>query len=550
MKKKLFAAILACSFVFSMTACKGSSEKDSSDKKKAGNKTEETGSDESDASASEETSGSETNQTTESETTAETTTARPALCEVSGDYVLFGYYEQDGNLDNGPEPIEWQVLYSDEYSILLLSRYVLDGHAYNTNTSDYTWENSELRAWLNNDFLNSAFNEEEQTLIKSSTIMNFSNPAASIEGGNATQDKVFCLNIEEARQYFTFDNWYDDLYAGTCLDLTAEVTNYAAEHCTHWVWTEQQLESSKDYFDISRVLGLDVAPWWLRTPGGITVSGLGGISAQNPDDLDSTNVGVRPALYLVPNAVELPEKEQANNTTSEDGYILMGHYEQDGNLDNGPEPIEWIVIAEEDGKLLVMSRYILDGVPYHTEYTDVTWETCALRAFLNDDFYNTAFDADEQARILTTTVTNPDNARMSVPGGNDTEDKIFLLSMEEVEKYFTFTQWDDESMHGNCQLLMTDVTPYAKSKGVAQLVVKDEVFYGIEENDFYGLDDCGYTEDVLGQTFAPWWLRSPGIYSNTACMVTYIGHAGWDSFDRVVDDDEGVRPVMYITKEG
>ena len=550
MKNKIFAAILACSFVFSMTACKGSSEKDDSGKKKAKTTTEEkeTEPEESEASNPEETSGSETVASSETETTAEPTTARPALCEVSGDYVLFGYYEQDGNLENGPEPIEWQVLYSDEYGILLLSRYILDGHAFNQNTSEYTWENSELRAWLNNDFLNSAFNEEEQALIKSGTIMNFSNPVGPVEGGQATQDKVFCLNIEEVRQFFTFDNWYEDQYAGTCLDLTAEVTNYAAEHCTHWVWTEQQLESSKDYFDISRVLGLDVAPWWLRTPGGITVSGLGGISAQYPDKLDSQDVGVRPALYLVPNAVDLPEKEPENNTVMDGDYVVFGHYEQDGNLDNGPEPIEWIVLSDEDGKLLLMSRYILDGVPYHTDYTDVTWETCALRAFLNDDFYNTAFDADEQSRILTTTVTNPDNARMSTPGGNDTEDKLFLLSMEEVLEYFTFTEWDDESMHGNCQGLMTDATPYAISKGVAQIAVSDIIYYGSPDNEFGGLDSCGYTDDIIGQTYAPWWLRSPGIYSNTALMVTYIGHAGWDSFDRVVDDDEGVRPVMYITK--
>ena len=71
-------------------------------------------------------------------------------------------------------------------------------------------------------------------------------------------------------------------------------------------------------------------------------------------------------------------------------------------------------------------------------------------------------------------------------------------------------------------------------------------YYGTD--DFNGFDDSGYTDDVLGKTFAPWWLRSPGIQSNTALMVTYAGHAGWDSFDRVIDDDEGVRPAMYIYK--
>lgn len=548
MKKKIFAAILACSFVFSMTACNGNSEKDSSTKKKNETESEENETDEeaSDASSAVDTSASETEATAESETTAETATARPALCEVRGDYVVFGYYEQDGNLENGPEPIEWQVVSSDEYSILLLSRYILDAHAFNSDTSELNWENSELRAWLNNDFLNSAFNAEEQALIKQSTIMNFANPALDIPSGNATQDSIFCLSLEELRDNFTFENWQDELYGGSCLDLVAEVTPYAGENCTHWVWTEQQLESTKDYLDIDRLVGLDVGLWWLRTPGGIAVNSLGGVHTNDSEMVNDSCMGVRPALYLNPSAVTLPEKGPEDNTVTDDGYILMGHYEQDGNLENGPEPVEWIILSEDDEKYLVISRYVLDGVPYHTDYSAVTWENCALRDFLNNDFYNTAFDPTEQSRIIPVTNSNPDNATTSTPGGNDTQDKVFLLSMEEVMQYFNFTSWDDESMHGNCQALITDCTPYAESKGVARLVFDEDRYYGTD--DFNGFDDSGYTDDVLGKTFAPWWLRSPGIQSNTALMVTYAGHAGWDSFDRVIDDDEGVRPAMYIYK--
>lgn len=67
-------------------------------------------------------------------------------------------------------------------------------------------------------------------------------------------------------------------------------------------------------------------------------------------------------------------------------YIKFGHYEQDNDASNGKEAIEWEVLGYEDGELLLISRYILDAVPYNYEWTDVTWETCALRKWLNDDF--------------------------------------------------------------------------------------------------------------------------------------------------------------------
>ena len=228
-------------------------------------------------------------------------------------------------------------------------------------------------------------------------------------------------------------------------------------------------------------------------------------------------------------------------------YVVFGRYEQDGDTSNGPEPIEWVVLAEEDGRMLLISRYILDGVPYHTEYKDVTWETCSLRAWLNDDFYNSAFDAEEQSHILSTVISNPDNEYISVPGGNDTEDKLFLLSVDELLKYYEFNEWE-ESYHGNCQALITDLTPYAESKGVQRYVISDELYYGFSEPyESEGFESVGYTADVIGMSCAGWWLRSPGIQSNTATFVGGYGHAGWDCFDRVVDDDPGVRPVMYIS---
>ncbi|MBP3696995.1 MAG: hypothetical protein J6J45_05560, partial [Clostridia bacterium] len=64
-------------------------------------------------------------------------------------------------------------------------------------------------------------------------------------------------------------------------------------------------------------------------------------------------------------------------------YITFGSYEQDNDLSNGKEPIEWLVLDKQDGKVLVISKYALDAKPYNDEYVDVTWETCTLRSWLN-----------------------------------------------------------------------------------------------------------------------------------------------------------------------
>ncbi|MBR2524182.1 MAG: hypothetical protein IKE53_07085 [Clostridiales bacterium] len=176
------------------------------------------------------------------------------------------------------------------------------------------------------------------------------------------------------------------------------------------------------------------------------------------------------------------------------GYVTFGHYEQDGDESNGAEPIEWIVLSEEDGRTLLISRYILDYQPYNEEFADVTWETCTLRAWLNNDFLNAAFDASEQEQIITVTNSNPDNESPFgvAEGGNDTEDKVFLLSSDEADALFP-------------------------------------------NDDARAVDRCEW-----------WWLRSPGYISLRAAVVLTIGeiytHGHTVSFNYF---DHGVRPALW-----
>jgi TolA-binding protein len=115
----------------------------------------------------------------------------------------------------------------------------------------------------------------------------------------------------------------------------------------------------------------------------------------------------------------------------------FGSYEQDNNTSNGKESIEWQILEIQVNKILIISKYALDCQQYNTEQTDVTWENCTLRNWLNSTFINNAFSESEQSMIADTKVTADKNPNYSTNPGNDTTDKIFLLSRNEVNKYFT-----------------------------------------------------------------------------------------------------------------
>ena len=120
-------------------------------------------------------------------------------------------------------------------------------------------------------------------------------------------------------------------------------------------------------------------------------------------------------------------------------YVFFGKYpfEADGT----EWPIEWEVLANDGKKALLITKYGIDNVKYNEEDEDTTWETSSIRQWLNGTFINIAFNPLEQSKILATTVITADNVGESfdkkyhTKGGNDTTDKIFLLSLEEAKKY-------------------------------------------------------------------------------------------------------------------
>ena len=196
----------------------------------------------------------------------------------TGNIVSFGSYEQDNNISNGPEDIEWIVLTRDGDRALLISKHAL--YCIKDVKEEYPWETSDLRVWLNKIFLNDAFNVTEQLCIPTVKITMEKNTEYhfSIYGhsdpelGNNTYDKIFCLSISEVKQYFIFNP-----------DAECKPTAYAiAQGCS----------TNEDNGNCI---------WWLRTygsyhPKAATVKYNGGIDYGGHNNY--TGIGIRPALWV------------------------------------------------------------------------------------------------------------------------------------------------------------------------------------------------------------------------------------------------------------
>ena len=156
----------------------------------------------------------------------------------------------------------------------------------------------------------------------------------------------------------------------------------------------------------------------------------------------------------------------------------------------------------------MVSEYVLDSTTYHNESVNVTWETCSLRKWLNTEFYNTAFDDEEKRKIVETIKKNEVNPSYRINGGNDTKDRVFLLSIAEANRYFK-----------DSKLREVQPTAYAVSRGA----YKDN-----------------------GNRNSWWWLRTLGNKQNNASYVYYDGNV--NPFGLGVNFPQGgVRPALWVS---
>ena len=119
------------------------------------------------------------------------------------------------------------------------------------------------------------------------------------------------------------------------------------------------------------------------------------------------------------------------------GYTFkMGRYEQDGNVNNGPEAIEWRVLAVQNDRALVTGTNQLEIINWIDMNSQSSWETSKMRGWLNGEFYETSFTELERRNILLVANETSANPETGAKAENPTQDFIFLLSIDEAESYF------------------------------------------------------------------------------------------------------------------
>ena len=200
-------------------------------------------------------------------------------------------------------------------------------------------------------------------------------------------------------------------------------------------------------------------------------------------------------------------KENKTSTTSF-ASARIGNIVTFGNY-NGA--LEWFVIGEEGDNLLLITKDCIEALPYHNERKKVTWETCDLRKWLNNDFIEKTFSEDERKIIVSTELETPDNKRMfGAIGGNNTTDRVFLLSHDEVLERFP-NGWN----------IYTEPAPSAE---------KNLTKYETDGREYWW-----------------WWTRSPGLGQDMATVVNGVTFGIGDD-GLVVNEKHGVRPTIWVNR--
>ena len=221
----------------------------------------------------------------------------------------------------------------------------------------------------------------------------------------------------------------------------------------------------------------------------------------------------------------------ANIGGSQKDNVFFGNYFQSNRTTK--DPVKWRVLSNAGRQLFLLSDQNLDALQYHTEQEDVTWETSTIRSWLNgydasantggsngidytgDNFLNTAFSAKEQTAIAETNVVNDDNdetgADIPIDAGDDTTDRIFLLSLTETynKKYFP-------------NYCFSTNTAYVADGGKFGYSM-----YGVGESDW-------------------WWLRSPGSDQSRAAFIEWEDGTSVTDGNPVNNESTAVRPAFNL----
>ena len=228
------------------------------------------------------------------------------------------------------------------------------------------------------------------------------------------------------------------------------------------------------------------------------------------DNISSNHPKSTVSTALETEAANAPEEVSAFQDVQPGDTIKFGEYRAAGDKESPKESIEWLVLEKQDDKILVISVYGLDTLPYHAAGVN-TWDGSYIRKWLNEYFYENAFSDAEKASIAEITVT-PEKVWDCSPG-EETVDHVFLFSRSEVNAY----------IQNNVYLRDIDATLHCKPAK------------SVKTQDIYVNDD-GY---------GWWWLRNTTRNNTAAYRITSEGRFDTEGYE--LNTKRGlVRPAMWI----
>ena len=382
---------------------------------------------------------------------------------------------------------EWLVLEEQKDKALILSKDIIEFRQYR-DERNYTYAECSLRAYLNGEFY-SKFSASDKNRIIQVNNTNENNQWYGTSGGANSLDFIFLLSISEVVKYF---------------GDSGQLSKSGTWHISDCYNSERIAKYENDF----------AYGWWLRSPGKSSYTSCvleAGRIYMHGFPYIAEGIGIRPALWInlesfdIQTAKIMPKENSKDVSATaniivkpkEKRIITFGDY-------------EWLVLEVLRDRTLILSKDIIEQKMYHENDVPTTWAECSIRAYLNTQFYY-SFNVSDKSRIMQVNNNNENNLWYGTNGGSNTSDNIFLLSIEEVVKYF-----GDSGQLKNRPIFKHLIDDIYNSERIAK-------------NNGSAFD---------------WWLRSPGIKTNYASCVSqgFIIMLG----TQVNDDRCGIRPALWL----
>lgn len=482
------------------------------------------------------------------------------------DTVKFGKYEQDCNLDNGPEDVEWIILDKSNYeNVVLCSKYVIDTRGFDEGKDNVNWENSYIRRWLNEDFYNKCFSEyDKQYIVKVNNSNNYSRDFFAQESVlmevPSTVDNVSLLSIYEIEEYFGIDT-NNNRTKATDYSKYYLYNDIYDEHVDYWTRTKAEIDDDSI---------VDVAF------NGNIITGNG--------SYETNYLGIRPVIHInilkdvdddknkdYYNEIKKFDKEifinSVKNVKTIKDYdedtdiekidtVKIGYYVQKYNIACEGQDLEWIVMEKNEDKALLLSKYILFGVYKINSNFDYyanenkkykLYDPECIAYYLNEIFYNRVF-TDCKEIIIPVGYTD-DNILDYDFNSSYKKEYVSLLSSKDCMKYFG----NNIALNGVYKS-STSPTTFAKDNDRIALIDYEweyNMYYADGAKSFVSKKDYEKEyEKYLGKSF--WFLRDSLIFDLTEDLVKkdyiidYVDYCG--QFQKIMNfTSYGFRPAIWVS---